>query len=258
MFLQVGALRLEAIACGPPPARASTLVFLHEGLGCAAQWRDLPAQLAQATGCGALAYSRAGYGASDSVPLPRPLDYMQREGVDVLPGVLAAAGVRDAILVGHSDGASIAIAHAGGTPALNVRALVLLAPHVFCEDISVRSIAAARADYLSGDLRARLERWHGKNTECAFWGWNQAWLDPGFRDWNIEAYLPRLRVPVLAIQGEDDEYGTRAQVEAIRRQAGAGAEVLLLPECGHAPQRDQPAATQAAIAAFIERLRARG
>lgn len=253
-FLGVNGHRLEAEWHGPGPGQAPTLVFLHEGLGCVGMWRDFPARAAAATGCGALVYSRRGYGRSDPGALPLPIRYMHDEGLTVLPEVLAAAGVRDAILVGHSDGGSIALVYGGGTPAAPLRGIITEAAHVFCEDLSVRSIEEARTAFVSGDLRRRLERYHGANVDGAFWGWNGAWLHPEFRAWNLEEYLPGLRVPVLAIQGEDDEYGTRAQVEAIAAGAGGGAEVLMLPRCGHGPHRDQPAATLEAVAGFVRRL----
>ena len=198
--------RLEYAWHGPPPDSAPTLVFLHEGLGSAAMWRDFPAQLAEHTGCGALVYSRVGYGGSDPVSLPRPLTYMHDEGLRVLPAVLDAAGVRRALLVGHSDGASIVLVHAATPEARpRVEALVLEAPHVFVEDVSIQSITRARDAWEAGQLRAALERWHGPNVEGAFLGWNGAWLDPGFRSWNIESGLPQIRAPVLVIQGAEDE-----------------------------------------------------
>jgi pimeloyl-ACP methyl ester carboxylesterase len=250
--LVVAGKRLEYTWHGPGPEGAPTLVLLHEGLGCVGMWRDFPARIARETGWGALVYSRAGYGASDSCDLPRPLRYMHDEALDVLPAVLDAAGIRDAALVGHSDGASIAIVHAARARGRErVRALVLEAPHVFVEDVSVASIAAARDAYVNGDLRERLARWHGANVDCAFWGWNRAWLDPEFRRWNLEEYLADVRVPVLVVQGEDDEYGTLAQVRAIEAGAGVRVESLLLPRCGHSPHRDQPDATAEAIRRFV-------
>ena len=252
--LTVDGTRLECAWHGPAPDRAPTLVFLHEGLGCVELWREFPAQLAAATGCGALVYSRRGYGRSDPCELPRPLTYMHDEGLQVLPSLLAAAQVRECVLVGHSDGGSIALVYAGGTPAPLLRGVITEAAHVFCEDLSVRSIQAAREQFLEGPLREGLARYHGKNVDCAFWGWNDAWLDPGFRHWNLEEYLPTIRVPVLALQGEDDEYGTRAQAESIARQAGAGAEIRMFRDCRHAPHRDQPAETLAAMTRFIQGL----
>ncbi len=176
---------------------------------------------------------------------------MHDEARHVLPRVLAAAGIADCVLVGHSDGGSIALIYAGGAPRPGLRALVLEAPHVFVEPLSVESIAAAAEAYRHGDLRARLERRHGANVDCAFWGWNRAWLDPGFLAWNIEEFLPQVTVPVLAIQGEDDPYGTLRQVEAIAAQAGGAVETLALPACGHAPHRDQEERVLAAMAAFL-------
>ncbi len=224
-----------------------TLVFLHEGLGSVSLWRDFPAQVAAATGRRAFVYSRRGYGQSEPITPPRPLTYMHDEAA-LLPAILDAAGIGPAILVGHSDGASIALIHAA-TGAPRIRGLVLLAPHVFVEDLSVASIGAARVAYLEGDLRARLARHHA-DVDGAFWGWNRAWLDPGFRAWNLEAFLPAIRVPTLVIQGKDDAYGTLAQVAAIARGLGGPITTAILDACGHAPHRDQPAATLAAIAAY--------
>jgi pimeloyl-ACP methyl ester carboxylesterase len=250
-FLEAGGHRLEYAWHGPPPDRAPTLVFLHEGLGCVSLWRDFPARLAEATGCGALVYSRAGYGRSDPVPLPRPVRFMHDEGLRVLPEVLDAAGVRGAVLVGHSDGASIALIHAGSGAAGRVRALALEAPHVFVEDLTVASIAAIGGAYRDAGLRARLARHHGGNVDCAFQGWNGVWLDPEFRAWNVEEYLPRIAVPVLLVQGGADEYGTLAQVEAIRRRAAGPVETVVLPGVGHSPHRDAPDATLGAMTRFV-------
>jgi pimeloyl-ACP methyl ester carboxylesterase len=230
---------------------APTLVFLHEGLGSARQWRDFPRKLAAATGCGLLVYSRRGYGGSDPVPLPRPLTYMHEEGERELPALLGDTSITDAILFGHSDGASIALVAAGSGRAPSVRGLILEAPHVFCEELSVRSIAAARDAYERGDLRDKLRRWHGDNVDVAFWGWNRAWLDPGFAAWSIESYLPCVGVPVLQLQGRDDPYGTEAQLRSIERGASGPVTTLLLDHCGHAPHKDQPAAVLKAATDFI-------
>lgn len=248
--LDAGGVQLEYLWRGPSPDEAPTLVFLHEGLGCAALWKEFPERVAEATGLGVMAYSRQGYGGSDPAEVPRPLTYMHDEGLRVLPDVLDAAGIRSAILVGHSDGASIALINAGGRSDPRVRGLVLMAPHVFNEELSVRSIRDAREAYESGGLRAQLARWHGDNVDCAFWGWNRAWLDPGFLDWNIEEYLAGIEVPCLVIQGEDDQYGTIKQVEAIERGVAGPVERLMLPDCRHAVYRDQPEATLDAIARF--------
>ena len=235
------------------PGREPTLVFLHEGLGSTKQWRSFPQEIAAATGHGAFVYSRLGYGASDPVPLPRPLTYMQDEAKDFLPAVLDAAGLASVILVGHSDGASIALVHAALDGGRRVRALVLEAPHVFVEDLSVASIAKAREAYEEGDLRERLAKYHD-HVDVAFWGWNRAWLDPAFRAWNLESYLPEIRVPILVLQGEDDPYGTRAQVDAIARQAGGPVEVVMLPRCAHTPHREAHAATRDAIVCFVRAI----
>ncbi len=254
LVLRVNGVALEAAwfgAAGGGP----TLVLLHEGLGCVAMWRDWPDQLARASGCRVLAYSRQGYGASTPVTPPRPLTYMHHEALEVLPEVLKAAGAGECVLVGHSDGGSIALIHAGSpTRAPGVRALALLAPHVFCEELSVRSIAAAKEAYLHGDLRERLRRFHGENVDGAFWGWNGAWLDPGFMQWNLEAYLGGIELPVLVVQGEDDAYGTLGQVDAIERGVKGRFTRTVLPGCGHSPQRDRPEETTRAVVELIRSL----
>lgn len=250
----VGGRKIETAWHGPAPDKAPTLVLLHEGLGCVAMWRDFPAQLAERTGYGVLAYSRPGYGKSDPVPLPRPHTYMHEDAFNVLPAVLDQAKVEKAILIGHSDGASIATIYAGGRQDFRVRGLVLMAPHFFCEDISVRSIAEAKEAYENSDLRTRLARYHGDNVDVAFWGWNQAWLHPDFRQWNITEYLPTVRVPMLVIQGKDDQYGTAAQIGVARSDTYCPVEVLYLDRCRHSPQVDQPDATLEAIADFSHRL----
>ena len=250
--LHVDGARLESRWWGPAPDDAPTLVLLHEGLGSVSHWRDFPARLAAATGWGVLAYSRAGYGASDPVPLPRPVRFMHHEAL-ALPRVLDAAGVRRAVLLGHSDGASIAlIAAAAADPRL--LGLVLEAPHVFVEDVAVRSIAAAAEAFRTTDLREKLRRHHGDNVDVAFWGWNRVWLDPAFRDWNLEEYLPRIHLPTLLLQGEDDEYGTPAQLAAIRAGIGGPLDVHLLAHCGHAPHRDRPEAVLRLVTSFVSRL----
>jgi pimeloyl-ACP methyl ester carboxylesterase len=246
VILTVGGKKIEAqhIGRGGGP----TLVFLHEGLGSLGLWRDFPQQVSDATGLPAFVYSRAGYGKSDPAPLPRPVSYMHEEAA-LLPDILKAAEIDDPLLVGHSDGASISIIYAGSGG--RARALVLEAPHVFTEEMGLQSIARARDAYESGDLRARLSRYH-RNVEAAFWGWNRPWLDPEFRRWNLEEFLPKIAAPILVIQGKDDEYGTKKQVDAI--QSGArDVEVLMLPECGHSPHRDQPEASLRAIADFVRR-----
>jgi pimeloyl-ACP methyl ester carboxylesterase len=247
--LLAGGRRLEYAWHGPPPDAAPTLVFLHEGLGSVSTWRDFPKRLAEATGCGALVYSRAGYGGSDPVALPRPLRFMHDEAA-VLHEVLDAAAVREAVLVGHSDGASIALIHVG-RDSTRVRGLALEAPHVFVEDVTVCSIERAAESYRTGDLRRVLERHHGANVDVAFWGWNGTWLDPGFRSWDLQEFLPRIRVPVLLVQGEQDEYGTLRQLDAIEAGCSGPVRRVVLPDCGHAPHRDKPEQTLAAMVLFV-------
>ena len=253
--IEVNGKRLEVQWHGPRPEEALTLVFLLEGLGCTAMWHDFPGDLAAATGCGALVFSRLGYGGSDACALPRPLRFMHHEGLKVLPELLEKMGVTECVHVGHSDGGSIGIIYAGGTQALPLRGLITQAAHVFCEDLSVQSIQAARELYLEGDLRNKLKKYHGPNVDCAFWGWNDAWLHPEFMEWNLEEYLPGIRVPLLAIQGADDPYGTPAQAESIVSQAGGEAESLILESCGHAPHRERPQTTLEAMKDFIMNLK---
>jgi pimeloyl-ACP methyl ester carboxylesterase len=229
----------------------ATIVMLHEGLGSVSMWRDFPEQVAQATGHEVLVYSRQGYGRSAPLTGPRPVRFMHDEALVVLPEILDVLEIRRPILLGHSDGGSIAIIHAGGS-GREVAGLVLLAPHVMVEDISVASIAAARVAYAQGDFRARLAR-HHDDVDGAFRGWNEVWLTPEFRDWSIEEYLPRITCPVLAIQGKDDEYGTMAQVDRIGA-AIPGAEVLKLAKCGHSPHRDRAVEVIQAVRGFVERV----
>ncbi len=246
-YLTAGGLSLEYRWWGPGPANGPVIVMLHEGLGCVALWRDVPGALVQATGLGVMAYSRAGYGQSDPAPLPRPLDYMTREALDVLPEVLERLGIVRPILLGHSDGATIAAIHAASHP---VRAVAVIAPHFFTEPSGLAEIARAREAFQEGGLRSRLARHHA-DPDCAFRGWNEAWLDPGFRDWDVSGSIDGIDAPILAIQGEDDPYGTRAQINVIRRRARAPVEVLTVPDCGHAPHLTHAGVTLPAITAFI-------
>ena len=244
------ALEYEWIGVGG--ASGATLVFLHEGLGSAAQWRDFPLQVATRTGRRALVYSRYGHGQSE-VPREarRSVRFMHEEALDSLPEVLKGLGVQNPILVGHSDGASIALIHAGaGHP---VRGLALMAPHVFVEDLCIRSIEQAKRDFETTDLPRRLAKYH-KDAAKTFFLWNDVWLDPEFRPWNIAEFLPAIRCPVLAIQGEDDAYGTMAQLEAVKEKVNATCELVKLPACGHAPFRDRPRETLEAVVRFVEAL----
>ena len=238
--VNAGGHQLEYKWIGPSAIDAPTIVFLHEGLGCVAMWRDFPELVAKASGCGVLVYSRAGYGNSDPITLPRPVSFMHDEALLVLPQVLETLHIRDAIMFGHSDGGSIALIHAGSGKATQVRGLILEAPHVFVENISIESISEAKSNYDHGSLRLGLERYHGNNVDCAFRGWNDVWLNPDFRSWNIESFLPDIKVPVLVMQGEDDQYGTLKQAESLESRCGGSVQTLILPECGHSPHRDHP------------------
>ena len=248
-FLRIGAADLEYRMLGPAPDAAPTIVMLHEGLGSVGLWGDFPEKLQAATGCGVFAYSRAGYGASSPVPLPRPLDYMHIEAADVLPNVLETIGFRRGLLLGHSDGASIAAIYAGSRQDHRVKGIVLIAPHFIVEDISVQSIAGIRVTYETTGLKAKLARWH-KDVDKAFYGWNDAWLDPKFRGWDISEYLAYIRVPVAVIQGERDPYGTLRQVEIAKEECYCPVDVTVVPGAGHQPHREAPGATLHAIAAF--------
>lgn len=219
-----------------------------------ALWRTFPERLTRATGCGALIYSRLGYGRSDTCVLPRPVDFMHHEGLSILPQVIRQCGIRDYLLVGHSDGASIALIHAGGEPAPGLMGVISLAAHVFCEDITRQSIADAGRRYRAGDLRSRLTAYHGENTDAAFLGWHDVWLHPDFRRWTLEPLLPAIDVPVLAIQEDGDPYGTPAQIESIRRNCGGRTTVCMLPGCGHAPHLEQRGAVIAAVVRFLSSI----
>jgi pimeloyl-ACP methyl ester carboxylesterase len=224
------------------------LVMLHEGLGSVSMWWDFPEQLAAATGCRTLVYSRHGYGGSSPLAAPRRVDYMHEEARVWLPAILQRLGIRRPVLFGHSDGASIALIHAAAEEN-EVAGIIALAPHVKVEDLTVRSIGAAKTAYLETDLRARLGR-HHTDVDSAFWGWNRIWLDTAFRDWNIEGLLPSIRCPILAIQGEDDEYGSLEQIASVSR-AAPDAKSIALPDCRHSPHRDQPQAVLAAAKEFV-------
>jgi pimeloyl-ACP methyl ester carboxylesterase len=252
-FLTLGSQRLEYRMIGPRPEAAPTLVLLHEGLGCVGLWGDFPDQLSAATGAGVLVYSRAGYGQSSPVKLPRPLNYMDDEARDVLPRLLDEIGFQRGLLIGHSDGASIAAIYAGSHQDHHVGGLVLIAPHFFTEDSGIASIVEARKAYETGDLRAKLSRWHA-DVDNAFKGWSGAWLDPEFRKWSITEFLAYIRVPLLIVQGKDDQYGTVKQIELAQQECYCPVEVALLPGARHSPQRDAPEATLDAITKFVARV----
>jgi pimeloyl-ACP methyl ester carboxylesterase len=230
------------------------LVFLHEGLGSIRQWRDFPAQVARATGCRVLVYDRYGYGQSDVLQEPRrTVQFMHQEGLESLPALLSALEIQDPILIGHSDGASIALIHAGAGH--KVRGVVAMAPHVFIEPVCLGSIRKAKETFESTDLPEKLGRYH-RDARKTFYGWADVWLDPEFESWDIrDEYLPQVRCPVLAIQGRDDEYGTMAQLDEIARRVAGPCELLKLEECGHSPFRDRPEQTLQKINAFVNGLK---
>jgi pimeloyl-ACP methyl ester carboxylesterase len=252
-FLDLGAMRLEYRMIGPRPEAAPVIVMLHEGLGCVGLWGEFPDRLAAATGAGVFLYSRSGYGRSSPVNLPRPLTFMQDEARAVLPRLLAAIGFRRGLLLGHSDGASIAAIHAGSVQDHRVRGLVLIAPHFLTEDVGIAEIARARAAFAATDLRAKLARWHD-DVDTAFKGWSDAWLDPDFRNWNITDALAYIRVPILIVQGERDQYATVRQIEVAQQECTCPVDVALLLGIGHAPHREAPAATLRAVSDFANRL----
>lgn len=251
-FKRVAGHNLEYAWIGPSADEAPTLVFLHEGLGSLSLWRDFPAALCARTGCGGLVYSRWGHGASDPLNVPHSVKFMHDEALVVLPELVAAFGIRRPVLVGHSDGASIALIYSGSGTG-ETAGLILEAPHVFVEDLTVQSIARTRDRYDTSDLRARLGRHHA-NVDRLFAAWTDVWLSPEFRDWNIENYLPGIHSPTIVIQGLDDEYGTPLQVDAMTTALGNRCETLLLADCGHTPHVDRRAAVETAMAGFVERL----
>jgi pimeloyl-ACP methyl ester carboxylesterase len=252
-FLDLSPMRLEYRMIGPRPDAAPTIVMLHEGLGCVGLWGTFPEQLASATGAGVFVYSRAGYGQSSPTKLPRSVNFMDEEALDALPRVLAAIGFRRGILFGHSDGASISAIYAGTVQDHRVRGLVLMAPHFFTEDMGLAEIRRSRDAFTSGDLRDKLKRWH-TDVDGAFRSWNEPWLHPDFHDWNITDALGYIRVPILVVQGTDDQYGTLKQVEAAQQECYCPVEVAVLPGARHSPQRDAPALTLSSVSAFINRL----
>lgn len=249
-FLHIDDRDLEYRMIGPRPGEAPTIVMLHEGLGCVGLWGDFPDKLQKATGCGVFVYSRAGYGQSSPVRLPRPLTYMHDEARKTLPELLDEIGFRRGLLFGHSDGASIAAIYAGTHQDHRVGGLTLMAPHFFTEDVGIASIAEAKKAYETADLKAKLARWH-RDPDNAFKGWNGAWLDPRFRQWDITEQLAYIRVPILIVQGEDDQYGTVKQIEAAQDECYCPVEVALLPGAKHSPQREAPDSTLKAVSDFV-------
>jgi pimeloyl-ACP methyl ester carboxylesterase len=252
-FLDLPPMRLEYRMIGPRPEEAPTIVMLHEGLGSVALWGTFPEKLAAATGAGVFVYSRAGYGKSSGGKLPRSVKFMHEEAIDVLPRVLDAIGFQRGFLFGHSDGASIAAIYAGSVQDHRVRGLVLVAPHFFTEDMGVAEIERARAAFAAGTLRDKLKRWHA-DVDCAFRSWSEPWLDPQFRKWDITEELGYIRVPILIVQGANDQYGTLKQLDVAKEECFCPVETAVLPDTRHDPCREAPELTLQAAAAFITRL----
>jgi pimeloyl-ACP methyl ester carboxylesterase len=252
-FVFVDGARLEYSWHGLSPGQAPTLVFLHEGLGSISQWRSFPAELCSRLGCGGLVYSRCGHGKSDTLTGPRTTTFMHHEAMAVLPRVIDIFEIRRPIIVGHSDGASIALIYAG-SGAGDPYALMLEAPHVFVEDVTVTRIAELRDLYRTTDLRTRLARHHGANVDTLFRYWTDVWLRPEFRAWNIERYLPDVTCPTLVIQGKQDDYGTDRQVTAVRAALGGRCESVMLEGCGHSPHLDQHTTVADLMVRFVRGL----
>jgi pimeloyl-ACP methyl ester carboxylesterase len=252
-FLDLAPLRLEYRMIGPRPEAAPTIVMLHEGLGSVGLWGSFPDELAKATGAGVFAYSRAGYGRSSGATLPRSISFLNEEAREVLPRVLAAIGFQRGLLLGHSDGASIATIYAGSVQDHRVRGLVLIAPHFFTEEIGLAEIRRARKSFAGGALREKLKLWHA-DVDAAFRSWNEPWLDPAFEKWDITETLGYIRVPILIVQGSDDQYGTLKQVETAQQECYCPVETVILPGVRHIPQRDAPELTLKTVADFVNRL----
>jgi pimeloyl-ACP methyl ester carboxylesterase len=253
-FLSIGDQRLEYRFIGPRPDEAPTVVMLHEGLGCVGMWGDFPEKLQAATGLGIFVYSREGYGQSSPASLPRPLNFMHAEARETLPKILDAIGFQHGLLVGHSDGASIAAIYGGSHQDHRISGIVLIAPHFIVEGVTSASIAEMRKAYDTTELRARLARYHA-DVDATVHGWSDVWLKGDFRKWDLTEFLAYVRVPVLIVQGEGDQYGTVRQIEIAQEECYCPVEVALLPGAKHVPQREAPEATMKAVTEFVERVR---
>lgn len=251
--MSIDGVSLEYASYGPAPDAAPTLVLLHEGLGCCALWRGFPEALAEITGHGVFVYSRAGYGRSDPCALPRPIDYMTREAADVLPGVLDHIGFQSGTLLGHSDGATIAAVYAGSVEDHRIRGLILMAPHFFAEAMGLAEIAKVKVEFDKGEMAVRMGKYHN-DPEAMFRGWNDVWLHPEFKNWNVAEAIDYLRIPVLAIQGVDDQYGSSAQITEIDSRIYSPVEIEMLDDCKHSPHLEQADKTVEVIAEFLGRL----
>ena len=253
-FVEVCGHRLEYVEIPAHQVHRPPLVFLHEGLGSVAMWRDFPARVATATGCRTVVYSRYGFGRSSPRRARYTPRFMHEEALEIFPALRAALGIERPVLVGHSTGASMALIHAGA-PASDVAGLVVMAPLTFVEEFNLDSIRNAKTVYATSELREKLARYHD-DVDGVFWGWNEIWLHPDFRSWSIESDLPGIRCPILAVLGEDDEYSTPAQIAAVERHAvnAASFDYLRLADCRHSPHRDQPAIVIEAIGRVLDEL----
>jgi len=251
-MLQAHGCRIEYEWIGAPVPGRPTLVFLHQGLGSIAQWRDFPAKLSQATGCPAFVYNREGHGGSDSCAWPRPPDFMEIEARDRLPEILEVAGIDDFVLVGHSDGGTISLVYAAEVKT-GMRGVIVEGFHVFAEEIVRDAIRQAQEAYVNGDLRRKLARYQGSNVDCAFHGWAETWLQPEMRDYTIAPLIPKIEAPILAILGTQDAAGTMAQIDCLPDLARAPLE-LSKPDCGHAPHEEVEPEMLALMAGFVARL----
>lgn len=248
-------IAIECLWIAPEKKEADLIVFLHEGLGSASMWKDWPAQVCAAVNCRGLVFSRYAYGKSTPRPYDEKwsVDFMHDQARHALPALFQALNLQHErpVLFGHSDGGSIALLYAAMYPG-KIKAIAVAAPHIFVEDVTIENIEAARLAYLNTDLPKKLGRYH-QDADSAFWGWNDIWLNPEFRAWNIESFLASIRCPVLAIQGENDEYGTLEQVEGIQRKTPQ-TELCIIPDCGHSPHRDQPDTVIRAVTRFLGNL----
>lgn len=252
-YIEVNGIKLE-VAEFSGNSNLPTLIFLHEGLGCVDMWRDFPKEVALQTGFSVLVYSRQGYGRSDPCEIPRPIEYMHIEAQEVLPDLIKVANINDYVLIGHSDGGSISLIFSGGDKCSGLKGIITMAPHIFCEQMTVDAIEIAKTAFTNGKLRQGLLKFHMENVDCAFLGWNGAWLNKQFMKWNIENFLPNITVPQLIIQGEDDQYGTYAQVEGIENQSSGPVEICMLEDCGHSPYKEQKELSLKAIKTFLRQF----
>ncbi|CCK81308.1 alpha/beta fold hydrolase [Desulfobacula toluolica] len=252
-FLKIGSKKIEVQWHKQRQKDHPTLIFLHEGLGCAKMWKDFPQRVSQMTSCPCLVFSRFGYGNSDPCPVPWKINFMHKQALSILPAIIKKAQIKDYILIGHSDGASIGIIFAGSPYARGLKGLITEAAHLFCEPVTVECIQQAKTNYEQHDLKQRLEKYHGKNTKNAFRGWNDVWLNPNFINWNIEKYLKHINVPMLAIQGKDDQYGTVRHIHSIRRHVNH-ARTCLIDNCRHSPHLEQPEKALNIITEFISHI----